>query len=52
LLDVDKPAAAMEELRACESEVPRGDEEDRAWWAELIEEAGRVEPGAAPDPAT
>jgi hypothetical protein len=49
LLDVGDPAAAREELRLCRAEVPEGGEDDRAWWADLLDEAGRAEPGAAPD---
>ena len=41
LLDVAKPSAALEELRACEGEVPGGVDGERVWWAELFEEAGR-----------
>jgi hypothetical protein len=49
LLDVADPAAAEEELRRCRSGVPEGGEDDRAWWAELLDESGRAEPQRAPD---
>ena len=52
LLDVGQPAAALEELRACRGEVPAANEDERTWWAGLLEEASRAEPGAAPDPAS
>ena len=42
LLDEGQPAAALEELRACEGDVPGGKEEDRVWRAELLEEASRA----------
>lgn len=49
LLDVGESAAATEELRAGRGELPGGNEEDRTWWAELLKEASRVEPGATAD---
>jgi hypothetical protein len=49
LLDIGKPAEAREELRACEGEVPGGDEHDRTAWMEHLAEANRAEPDAAPD---
>lgn len=50
LLDVDRSTAALEELRACRGDVPTADEDDRTWWAGLMEEASQTDPGAAPDP--
>jgi hypothetical protein len=49
LLDVGQPAEALLELRTCRSEVAGGDEDDRTWWAGLLEEASRAERGGAPD---
>jgi hypothetical protein len=51
LLDLGKPEAALAELLACEGELGENDESERTSWAELVAEAKRVEPGAAPDPA-
>jgi hypothetical protein len=39
LLDGGKPAAAREELRACEGEVGEADESEQASWAEMIAES-------------
>lgn len=49
LLDAGQPAAAREELRACRGEVLGANEDERTWWAELLEEASRAEPSAASD---
>ena len=49
LLDRGQHDAARDELLACESELPDGDESDRASWAELIAESRHAEPGAAAD---
>jgi hypothetical protein len=49
LLDADQPAAAREELQACREEVPSANEDERAWWAELLGEASRAESGDVAD---
>jgi hypothetical protein len=49
LLDVGDPVTALEELRGCRGDVPAANEDDRMWWAGLLEEATRAEPGVAPD---
>lgn len=40
LLDLDRRAAAVAELAACERELPDGDEWERQEWAELVARAG------------
>jgi hypothetical protein len=39
LLDLGQPAAARDELLACQDELGGGDESDRAAWAELVAES-------------
>lgn len=48
LLDAGQPAAALAELRTCRGEVPAAGEDDRTWWAGLLEEASGAEPGVVP----
>jgi hypothetical protein len=49
LLDLGQREAAQVELRACQDEVPEGDDSDRASWAELVAESEHAEPNAAAD---
>ena len=39
LAAAQKDLAAREELRACRSELPGADEDDRTWWAGMLAEA-------------
>jgi hypothetical protein len=39
LLDMGDRASAKEELRSCEREIPYANEDDRAWWVRLFDEA-------------
>lgn len=51
LLDSGNPAEASKELRKCRSEVPAAEEDDRTFWAGLVEEVNRATPGTASDTA-
>jgi hypothetical protein len=52
LMKLGEPAAAVEEFHTCRCEVPDADEDDRTWWAGMMEEASQAEPGNAPPPTT
>ena len=43
LLDMGERKAALDELRACEDEVPEGDNSDCRSWAELVAESQHAE---------
>ncbi len=43
LLDMGQWKAARDELRACEHELPQGDDSDRKSWAELVAESRQAE---------